>query len=78
MINMLLNLKGLIPAAGLLILHFLLDWSVWWSVLAAGLWILGMILWMLFIGWAGKCADTPQRPKENKNPYSVGKHFKDQ
>ena len=70
--NMLMNLEGLIPAAVLLILHFLFDWSIWWSVLAAALWIVMIILWMLFIGWSGRCGSTPDTPKENKNPYSVG------
>ena len=76
--NMLLNLEGLIPAAVLLALHFLFDWSVWWSVLAVGLWILWLILWMLFIGWAGKCGSTHDAPKKNKNPYSAGNNFKNQ
>ena len=35
--NMLLNLEGLIPAAVFLALHFILKWSIWWAVLAAGL-----------------------------------------
>lgn len=72
LINILLNLEGLIPAGILLILHFLLGWSIWWVVFALGLWILGLILWMLVIGWASRCGNTPDLPKENKNPYSVG------
>lgn len=70
--NMLLNFEGLIPAAVLLVLHFIFGWSVWWSALAAALWIVWLIIWMLFIGWAGRCSSTPDPPKENKNPYSVG------
>lgn len=70
--NMLLNLEGLIPTAVLLVLHFILKWSVWWAVLAAGLWIVYLILWMLFMGFAAKSSNTPDPPKENKNPYSVG------
>ena len=27
---------------------------------------------MRIIGWAAKCGSSPDRPKENKNPYSVG------
>lgn len=76
--NMLLNLKGLIPAAILLALHFWLGWSVWWAVIAFGVWILGIILWMYFIGWASRCSSTPDPPKENKNPYSVGNSSKNQ
>lgn len=71
--NMLLNLEGLIPAGVLLVLHFACGWSVWWSVLALAVWIEWLILWMLFIGWAGRCGNSPDPPRENKNPYSVGK-----
>ena len=70
--NMLLNLEGLIPAAVFLALHFILKWSIWWAVLAAGLWIVYLILWMLFMKFATKSSNTPDPPKENKNPYSVG------
>ena len=70
--NMLVNIEGLIPAAVLLILHFVFEWSVWWAVLAAGLWALWLILWMLFMGFAAKSSNTPDPPKQNKNPYSVG------
>ena len=66
--NMLLNLEGLIPAAVLLVLHFIWQWSVWWAVLAAGLWIVYLILWMLFVGFAAKSSNTPDPPKKNKNP----------
>lgn len=72
--NMLLNIEGLIPAGVLLALHFILKWSIWWAALAAGLWILWLIVWMLFVGWAGRCGSTPDPPKENKNPYSAGKN----
>ena len=43
-----------------------------WAVLAAGLWIVYLILWMLFMRFAAKSSNTPDPPKENKNPYSVG------
>lgn len=72
LINMLLNLDGLLPAAVLLVLHFVLDWSLWWAVIAAGLWLAGLTLWMSVIGWAGRCGSTPDRQKANKNPYSAG------
>lgn len=75
--NMLINLEGLIPAAVLLALHFILGWSVWWAVLAAALWIVWLILWMSFIGWASRCGSTLDRPKDNKNPYSVGNNTAD-
>ena len=74
LINMLLNPEWIIPAAILLALHFLPGWSVWWAVLALGAWIIGIILWMCFIGWAGRCGNVPDPPKENRNPYSSGKY----
>lgn len=71
-INMLMNIEGLLPAVILLVLHFWLKISVWWSVGAFIAWILYLIMWMAFIGWAGKCGSVRDLPKENKNPYSVG------
>ena len=37
-----------------------------------------LIMWMAFIGWAGKCGSARDLPKENKNPYSVGNAEKNQ
>lgn len=76
LINMLLNLEWAIPAVILLALHFLLGISVWWSAIALGLWILGLVLWMHIIGWAAGCGSSHDKPKENKNPYSVGNKSK--
>lgn len=75
--NIILNFEGLIPAAVLLALHFWLDISFWWSVLAVALWIAGIALYMLVIGWAAGCGNAPDKPKENKNPYSAGKGLND-
>lgn len=71
MINILLNPEGFLPAAVLVVLHFVLGWSLWWAALAAVLWLVWLILKMAFLGWAIKCGDTPDPPKENKNPYSA-------
>ncbi|MGN1457524.1 MAG: hypothetical protein ACI4XP_06175 [Acutalibacteraceae bacterium] len=68
--NMLLNLEGLIPAAILLVLHFWLGWSVWWAVIAAVIWILGMIVWMMLVGWLSKYDSVPLSQNKNKNPPS--------
>ncbi len=69
--NILLNLEWSVPAWVLLALHFVLDWSILWFCLALGAWLLGILLWMLILGWARNCSTpTPYRP--NKNPYSVG------
>lgn len=72
LLNIVLNLDELIPAAVLLLLHFVLDISIWWAIGAFILWILWLILWMFFVGWASKAGSEPDPPKENKNPYSVG------
>lgn len=71
LLNILLNFEGVIPAAVLLVLHFWLGISIWWSAAALALWLLGIILWMLFMGLANKCGNMPDKPKENKNPYSA-------
>ena len=71
-INILMNIEGLLPAVILLVLHFWLKISEWWSVGAFITWLLYLIMCMAFIGWAGKCGSERGLPKENKNPYSVG------
>ena len=71
LINMLMNIRGLIPTVVLLILHFALKISFWWAAGAFAAWIIYLILWMVFIGWAGRCGNTRALPKKNKNPYSV-------
>jgi hypothetical protein len=73
LINMLLNLEWSIPAWILLGLHFWLDISIIWFVAALALWIINIIFWMRVMGWATECSNTPDPPKENKNPYSVKK-----
>ncbi len=70
LINLILNLEWAIPGIILLVLHYWLGISIWFSVVAFVLWIAVMIAWMLVMGWARKCGDTPDPPKENKNPYS--------
>ena len=74
LINLLLNLEWAIPGILLLVLHFWLGLSVWFSIIAFALWVIVMIIWMLIMGWATKCGDTPDPPKENKNPYSAHKN----
>jgi len=71
LVNMVLNLEWTIPAWILLVLHFWLGWSIWWFVLALVLWIVDILFWMKVMGWAADCSNTPNPPKENKNPYSV-------
>lgn len=71
-INMMLNLEGLIPAAILIVLHFIFDISIWWGVGAIGLWILYLMIWMLIFGWVSSASNEPVKQKENKNPYSKG------
>ena len=71
LVNLILNLEWTIPAWILLALHFWLGWSIWWFVLAVALWLLNTMFWMSIMGWAADCSNTPDPPKENKNPYSV-------
>ena len=73
--NMLLNLEWSIPAWILLALHFMCDISILWFVVALAFWILVIISGMSIMGWAAKCAATPDPPRENKNPYSVKKEL---
>jgi len=76
LLNLVFHWEGSIPAWICLLLHFLIGLSIKWFWIALGLWLLGMVLWMMLVGkfysWAAQCGSTPDRPKENKNPYSVG------
>lgn len=69
-INMGLNIMYSVPAWLLLGLHFLIGIPIWLFWVALSVWILGIIIRMIIIRWACKCGDTPDPPKENKNPYS--------
>ena len=71
LVNMLLNLEWTIPAWAFLAMHFLLGWPIWLFWVALGLWLLNILLWMDILGWASRCSNTPDKPKENKNPYSA-------
>lgn len=68
-LNLVLNLEWVIPAVVLIILHFTIGLPIFWFWLAFGLWIGGILIMTLVLGWAGRCSQ-PQPPKENKNPYS--------
>ena len=70
LLNVLLNWEGALPAALLLALHRWRGWPLWWAGLALALWIGGILLWMLVIGWASDCGSRRDAPRENKNPYS--------
>ena len=70
LINLGFNIMYSVPAWVLLALHFWLGWPIWLFWLALGLWIGGVVLWMLIIKWAAKCGDEPAPYQENKNPYS--------
>ena len=70
LLNVLLNWEGALPAALLFALHRWRGWPLWWAGLALALWIGGLIVWMLVIGWASDCGSRRDEPRENKNPYS--------
>ena len=71
---MALNAEWLIPVAILIGLHFWFKISIWWDIGLLILWVLYLVFWMKVIGWADKSSCTPDKPKENKNPYSAGKY----
>ena len=70
--NMVLNFELSIPAWILLALHYFLGWRILWFWIALGIWILSIVLWMEFLGFASDCSN--EKPyRENKNPYSASK-----
>ncbi len=76
LINMLFHLEGTLPAWILLILHYVIGLSVKWFWIALGIWLGGILIWMIaagwIYGWAAQSGNTPDPPKKNVNPYSVG------
>ncbi len=70
LINLVINIEWAIPAIVLLILHFVLDISLWWFVAALAFWIVPILLQMLLLGWLSGLTTSGKSP-ENKNPYSV-------
>ena len=70
LLNLLLNWEGALPAGLLFVPHRWRGWPLWWAGLALALWIGGLIVWMLVIGWASDCGSRRDEPRENKNPYS--------
>ena len=71
MINLVLNLTWLLPAAILLVLHFWIKLSYWWAVGAVGIWLFGILFWTLFLSFSARAGSERDKPKENKNPYSA-------
>ena len=70
------NLEWSIPAWILLILHFVIEISIWWFVGALALWAAIILCQAIFIHWASKCSNEPRPQTKNKNPYSVrGDHY---
>ncbi|MBQ6266214.1 MAG: hypothetical protein IJK64_00410 [Clostridia bacterium] len=72
-LNLLMNAEWLLPAAVLLVLHFLIGLALKWALLALLLWPAVVLLKMWILGKLIAAGKTEDPPKENKNPYSVGK-----
>ncbi len=69
--NIILNADGLIPAAVLTALHFILDISLKWALAAALVWAFMIILNMAVLTAVSRSSSTPERPTKNRNPYSA-------
>lgn len=69
LLTLIMNIEWTIPAWILLVLHFVLDISIWWFGGAMILWITVFFFITLVISWANK-SSVPDVQPENKNPYS--------
>ncbi len=71
-INLLLNLWGIIPAAILFALHFVLDISLKWALFALALWICYIAVRLIIITFFVSLPEPSKKEeyRENKNPYS--------
>ena len=72
LINMLLNIEGLVVSGILIALHYIFGISIWWGIGVFLAWIAYLVIWMRILGWASDCSSAPQKQLENKNPYSKG------
>ena len=70
LMNLIFDLEWSIPAWLLLILRFVLDWSIWLFVAALVAFFVGVFLKTAFFSWAASVGNTPDVPKKNLNPYS--------
>ena len=73
-INLIFDLEWTIPAWLLLAAHFIFKISIWWFVGALGFWVLSAIVRTAVLTWLVRAGNTPDPPKENKNPYSSPKY----
>ncbi len=69
--SLVLRVGWSIPAWGLLVAHFFLQWPLWAFWLALGLWLGYVLLVTLLIVWANHVGNEPPEDRPNKNPYSV-------
>ncbi len=69
-LNLALNPEWAIPAIILLLLHFRLDIPIILFWIALGLWLGGTLIAMILIALIRKSVG-PDKPSENKNPYSA-------
>ena len=72
LLNIFLNIDGVIPAVILLILHFVFDWSILWFWAALVVWFLWILISMIILSFVSGVVDGNTVERENKNPYSVG------
>ena len=71
LMNLLFDLEWSIPAWLLLILHFVLSWSILLFVGALLVFVVGVLLKTALISWASSLGNIPDDHKENINPYSL-------
>ena len=69
-LSLAMRLEWSIPAWILLACRFAFGLSIWWFWLAIAAWILPCVIRLAILRWAARCGSTPDKPKENKNPYS--------
>ncbi|MCQ2432785.1 MAG: hypothetical protein MJ175_09310 [Clostridia bacterium] len=73
-LNLIFRYQWLIAAGICCILHFAVGLPLWCTWVCLGAWILSAVLVMLGFDLLHlinrKVGSAPQKPKENKNPYS--------
>lgn len=69
-INLLFNLRWLIPSAVTLVFHFIFGISLWWTFGAVIFFVTVMLLRTCLLYSLNKAGNLKEKQRPNKNPYS--------
>ncbi len=72
LLNVIFHIQWSVPGFLLLLLHFVLGWPLWYSLVAFGVWFGYVLTVTIILSCLSRLDNTGPDYRENKNPYSVG------